>query len=61
MAGRIIEAPERALQHCQEAQHFVGRIILRSSGERRKRATHIAELLTSASGHLKILMDGADK
>lgn len=61
MAGRIIEAPERALQHCEEAQRFVGRIIVRSSGERRKRAKHVAGLLTAAAEHLQILMDGADR
>ena len=61
MAGRIIQAPERALQHCQEAQKYLGRVILRSSGERRKRAEHVAGLLTAAAEHLQILIDGADK
>lgn len=57
-----IGSPQRALQHCDHAQMFVARIILRSSGERRRRAQHVAELLTKASEHLMILMDrGADK
>lgn len=56
MSG-IIQPAERAIEHCEEAQLFVGRIILRSSGERRKRAQHVDELLAKASEHLRILMD----
>ncbi|QFS89499.1 hypothetical protein FIV07_02010 [Mycobacterium sp. THAF192] len=61
MAGHIVQAPERALQHCQEAQKYLGRVIVRSSGERRRRAEHVAGLLTAAAQHLQILMDGADQ
>lgn len=52
MAGRIVYAPERALQNAKEARRFVAMVILRSSGERRVQVNRIAAILDTAIAEL---------
>ena len=56
MGGQIVHADERALQRTVEARTFAERVVLRSSGERRARATHVVKILTSAIEHLNVIV-----
>ena len=56
MGSKTILAPERALQHAREAHRFIALVILRSSGERRIRATRISKILDAAIAELNTLV-----
>lgn len=43
----IIQAPDRAIEHLEEARKYVNRMIVPASGERRLQATRIADTITA--------------
>lgn len=54
----IIQAPARAIEHLKEARMYVNRMILPASGERRIRATRVADTITALIGEIENLDKG---
>lgn len=51
----IVQAPGRAIEHLKEARMYVKRMILPASGERRVRATHVADTITALIREIEAL------
>lgn len=54
----VIQAPDRAIEHLKEARMYVKRMILPASGERRLRATRVAETITALIAEIENLERG---
>ena len=54
----IIQAPGRAIEHLKEARMYVNRMILPASGERRTRATRVADTISALIAEIEALEKG---